>query len=173
MEKKAMSRSRVFSSALGFMAITTRSGAVTGLTMGHPDADAARRAIPPQTDRRDEPPDGVDQWIARLQRLANGEPTDFGDVPVDDDGWTRFQWRVLCACRAIPWGQTRTYGELARAVGHPGAARAVGSVMARNRVPLLIPCHRVIPASGGWGGFSAPQGVAMKRRLLKLEQRQC
>ncbi|MCH7752272.1 MAG: MGMT family protein [Planctomycetes bacterium] len=113
----------------------------------------------------------TDDLVERLREFARGEPTDFSDVAVETRGATSFQRRVIDACRAIPWGETRSYGQLARSVGRPGAARAVGSVMAANRVPLVVPCHRVVAAAGGLGGFSAPQGVAMKRRLLAAEQR--
>ena len=106
----------------------------------------------------------------RLVRLAAGEDIDFSDVSVHTADRSPFQRRVIDACRAISRGETRTYGELARVAGSPGAARAVGSVMATNRVPLIVPCHRVVAANGGLGGFSAPQGIAMKKRLLRLEQ---
>jgi methylated-DNA-[protein]-cysteine S-methyltransferase len=65
-----------------------------------------------------------------------------------------------------------TYGDLAAAIGSPGAARAVGSVMARNCFPLIVPCHRVLGAGGSLGGYSAPDGLRMKRRLLAMEGQQ-
>jgi methylated-DNA-[protein]-cysteine S-methyltransferase len=108
--------------------------------------------------------------VERLVRYAAGEPVDFSDVPVSLDHLSAFQRRVVKACRAIPCGDRRTYGQLAAAAGSPGAARAVGQVMAGNRMPLVVPCHRVVASGGGLGGFSAPQGLAMKRRLLALEQ---
>ena len=88
-------------------------------------------------------------------------------VPVDISTLPTFTQRVLAGCAAIPWGTTRTYGQLAAQVGRPGAARAVGQALGRNPVPILIPCHRVIRADGGLGGFGA--GLEMKRRLLELE----
>jgi len=81
---------------------------------------------------------------------------------------TEFTRRVYEVVRSIPPGETLTYGEVARGAGRPGAARAVGSVMANNRHPLFIPCHRVV-ASSGLGGFSSPGGLDQKRRLLALE----
>jgi methylated-DNA-[protein]-cysteine S-methyltransferase len=80
-----------------------------------------------------------------------------------------FQRAVVGHCRRIPPGQTLTYGQLAARVGRPRAARAVGRVMATNRFPLIVPCHRVVAAGGVLGGFSAPQGLAMKKRLLAAE----
>ena len=90
-------------------------------------------------------------------------------APLQLEG-TEFTRRVYEVVRSIPAGETLTYAEVARGAGHPGAARAVGSVMANNRHPLFIPCHRVV-ASGGLGGFSGPGGLAQKRQLLALEQR--
>jgi len=81
----------------------------------------------------------------------------------------RFERSVLQALRRIPPGQVRTYGQLARALGNPGAARAVGMACARNPLPLLIPCHRVIRSDGALGGYSLDGGVALKRQLLEAE----
>jgi len=108
--------------------------------------------------------------LQRLVRYAAGQPDDLLNVPLLLADRTPFQCRVLAACRAIPRGETRTYGEVAAVAGSPRAARAVGRVMATNRVPLVVPCHRVVAAGGGMGGFSAPQGVTMKGRLLTLEK---
>jgi methylated-DNA-[protein]-cysteine S-methyltransferase len=105
----------------------------------------------------------------RLARFADGESVDFDDLPISLTGMTVFQKRVVAACRAIPWGETVSYGQLATIVGRPGAARAVGTVMRKNRYPLIVPCHRVLASGGNLGGYSAPQGLVMKRRLLTLE----
>jgi len=78
--------------------------------------------------------------------------------------------QVLQACRNISFGQTRTYSDLAKQVGSPNAARAVGGVMAHNPIPLIIPCHRVLRTDGGLGGFSAPGGIAIKQKMLHHEQ---
>ncbi len=82
------------------------------------------------------------------------------------DGMTPFQRKVLETISRIPPGETMTYGEVAKAAGRPGAARAVGNVMARNPIPLILPCHRVVAASG-LGGFTG--GLEIKRKLLQLE----
>jgi len=88
-------------------------------------------------------------------------------VPLDLAAVPPFSRRILLAARRIPYGATVTYGRLARHAGSPRAARAVGQVMARNPVPLLVPCHRVVASGGGLGGFTG--GLALKRRLLALE----
>jgi methylated-DNA-[protein]-cysteine S-methyltransferase len=91
------------------------------------------------------------------------------DVPLKLEG-TPFTRRVYEIVRRIPPGQTRSYGEVADAAGRPGAARAVGAAMARNRICLFIPCHRVV-GSSGIGGWSGSGGLEQKRALLDLEQR--
>jgi O-6-methylguanine DNA methyltransferase len=78
--------------------------------------------------------------------------------------------RVTAACRSILPGQIGSYGRLAAAVGAPGAARAVGSVMAANRIPLIVPCHRVLRSGGQLGGYSMGRGLPLKRQLLDLER---
>ena len=110
--------------------------------------------------------------LEKLQSFAAGEEVDLSRVPVSLAHLTPFQRRVVKACRAIKRGRALSYGEVAAAAGSPGAARAVGQVMRTNRTPLLVPCHRVVAAGGKIGGFSAPQGLVMKRRLLELESDQ-
>lgn len=88
---------------------------------------------------------------------------------LDWSGVSPFHQRVLRACYLIPPAATQTYGELASRVGSPGASRAVGSAMARNRWPLLIPCHRIVGSSGKLVGYSGLGGIETKRKLLKLE----
>ena len=105
-----------------------------------------------------------------LRAYFAGRPVTFHTRP-DLSGLTPFQKMVLRACARIPYGQTMSYADLAKRVGWPGAARAVGAAMARNPVPIIIPCHRVITAQGGLGGFSAEHGVALKRWLLAMEAR--
>ncbi len=90
-------------------------------------------------------------------------------VDIDVSRMTPFRQAVLEACRRIPYGQTASYGDLAQAAGKPGAARAAGSTMACNPLPLVVPCHRVLCSDGTIGGFSSPRGVEQKKRLLALE----
>lgn len=105
---------------------------------------------------------------AQIRRYFEGRPTEFS-VTLDLTDRTPFQQAVLRTCRTIGFGETLTYGELAELAGSPGAARAVGSVMAMNPMPLVIPCHRVLAGTGALGGYSAPGGVSLKKRLLDLE----
>lgn len=99
-----------------------------------------------------------------------GECVDFSTLPVVLDGFSVFARRVLTACRNIGFGQTVTYGQLAEMAGKPGAARAVGGILAKNPLPLIIPCHRVICANGSLGGFSASGGIRTKAKLIELEK---
>lgn len=82
-----------------------------------------------------------------------------------------FARRIYTELRRVKWGETVTYGELAARAGEPSAARAVGMVMAKNPVPLIVPCHRVVRSDGGIGGFSAPGGADFKKKMLALEGR--
>ena len=86
---------------------------------------------------------------------------------LDLTGYTPFQRKVYAVLRKVPAGKTVTYGELAKRAGYPGAARAIGTAMKKNRLPIVIPCHRVIPRSGGLGEYSA--GKKWKRYLLRGE----
>ncbi|OGS63640.1 MAG: 6-O-methylguanine DNA methyltransferase [Elusimicrobia bacterium RIFOXYB2_FULL_62_6] len=85
--------------------------------------------------------------------------------------YTPFQRAVWRACMAIPAGETRSYGWIARRIGRPGAARAVGSALGKNPFAPAVPCHRVISSDGSLGGFSAPGGLKTKARLLAKEKK--
>lgn len=105
--------------------------------------------------------------VQQLREYFAGQRTAF-ELPLAPEG-TPFQRRVWNCLRSIPYGDTISYAELARRAGHPKAARAVGAANGANRLPILIPCHRVIAADGSLGGFSG--GLEIKRRLLALESR--
>ena len=161
--------SDVFESDLGWIGLVWTGQGVAWLTFGHSiAAEAAQRCddvvVANRTTER-----APIEWERWLREFAAGERVDLRSVPVDLRGRTSFQRRVLQACRRIPYGRTSTYVQLAHRVGSPLAARAVGQVMARNPVPLIIPCHRVLGSGGKLGGFSAPSGLSMKKRLLDME----
>ena len=103
----------------------------------------------------------------RLRRLLAGEAEAFDGVELDLNWCTPFQRAAIEALREVPRGEVVTYGELAALAGSPGAARAAGSVCATNRFWLLVPCHRVVGATG-LGGYGS-SGLGLKRRLLELE----
>ena len=159
----------VFPSALGWMAMVGQGRVLEQLTFGHPSAKAALAALDPELTHGAARGPWNPRLVARLQAYAAGQPDDFDDVPVDSGTTTAFRHRVLDCCRRIPYGETLTYQQLATLAGSPAAARAVGNSMAANRIPLVIPCHRVLATGGRLGGFSAPGGTGMKQRLLALE----
>jgi len=170
-----------FQTELNWMAIAWREDTLVANVFGYPSRRLAQLALAripgmPQSFCRVSPDgqaDELPQWasslIAKLQLFADGQEIDFSNTPLSLGHLTTFGARVIAACRKIPWGGTRTYGELASECGSPGASRAVGSVMAKNRYPLIVPCHRVLAAGGDIGGYSAPEGLTMKRRLLHME----
>ena len=100
-----------------------------------------------------------------------GECADFVSVPVDLGDFSAFAANVLSACSRISYGQTASYAQLAQLAHAPKAVRAAGSVMAKNPIPLIIPCHRVLRTDGKMGGFSAPGGISLKKRMLTLEHK--
>ncbi|MEW6036940.1 MAG: methylated-DNA--[protein]-cysteine S-methyltransferase [Pseudomonadota bacterium] len=115
------------------------------------------------------PPPAIAELIEMIRRHFRGDLQDFSAVRVEPDGAGPFARAVYSAARDIPAGQVRTYGELALALNRPTAARAVGQALGRNPVPLIIPCHRILGASGKLGGFSAHGGIATKARMLRIE----
>lgn len=106
----------------------------------------------------DEVMDFLDAYFSGCKPIWNG------NIPIEGDGFHPKVWRVTVR---IPFGSALTYGQLAAAVGHPGAARAVGNAMAANRLPIIIPCHRVVASGGRLGGYGG--GEDLKRKLLEFE----
>jgi methylated-DNA-[protein]-cysteine S-methyltransferase len=162
----------VFSTRLGWFGVVWHGQVLAAVTFGHRRREQVLLALK-RLYAGTEPSDFVDSdcepVALRLREYSEGQSDDFSDVLLDLDDMTDFQRRVSLVCRTIPFGQTSTYGELAARVGSPNAARAVGAVMARNRLPIIIPCHRVVGTAGRLGGYSAPGGLDTKRRLLRLE----
>jgi methylated-DNA-[protein]-cysteine S-methyltransferase len=116
-----------------------------------------------------EPTRAVEAVINRIEDYVAGEAVDFADVPLDLAGISDFNRRVYALLLGIGWGETTTYGALAREMGDVTLSRAVGAAMGANPVPLIIPCHRVLASDGKPGGFSAPGGAESKLRMLELE----
>jgi methylated-DNA-[protein]-cysteine S-methyltransferase len=112
--------------------------------------------------------DNFKDLIKRLQNYFTGRQGDFPDK-LDLSEATEFQRMVWKATRQIPYGETKTYAQIAQQIGKPRAARAVGQALGKNRLPIIIPCHRVLKSDGSLGGFTG--GLAMKKRLLAFEKR--
>lgn len=115
------------------------------------------------------PPGAIQAAIDHMVASLRGEADDLVDVPLALGALPPFQRRVLEVVRTIPAGETMSYGEVAAAVGSPGAARAVGQALGRNPFPVAVPCHRVLAADGRIGGFTAEGGVSVKARMLAAE----
>ncbi len=115
------------------------------------------------------PPERVAVAITAIIALLSGERRELMAINVDMEGVPPFHQRVYQIARAIPAGTTLSYGEVARRLGEPGAARAVGQALGRNPFALLVPCHRVLAAGNKLGGFSAEGGSVTKQRLLAIE----
>ena len=160
-----------FTTALGAIAVAWRGKSVTRISLGHFSEAAALATISSgEAVATQVAPEFVRNLVDRLQTYAAGDTSvTFSDIPLELSHLSSFQRKVVDRCRRIAAGKTRTYGELADLAGFPGAARAVGSVMSSNRYPIVIPCHRVVGSAGSLGGFSAPQGISLKQRMLTLE----
>jgi methylated-DNA-[protein]-cysteine S-methyltransferase len=128
-------------------------------------------AAPPDSAEPEVEPFWVKSLLQDLREYLMGQVVSFDDYEVDLNAQPPFRRKVLELCRRIPYGETVTYQELARRADNSQAVRAVGSAMSHNPIPIIIPCHRVVRTGGGLGGFSAPDGVSLKQRLLDMESR--
>ena len=161
----------LFDTAIGTCGIVWGEHGLKGVHL--PDANPARTRV--SVARRfpgaapAEPPADVQQAIDGIVALLRGEKRDLREIVLDFDGVPVFNRRVYELARTIPPGATMTYGDVARRLASPGTARAVGQALGHNPWPIVVPCHRVLAADGRMGGFSAPGGVATKRRMLQIE----
>jgi len=124
-------------------------------------------AAPAGEGKAGEEPPWLPAFVEELEAFLGGTEADFSPFPVDYTGFSLFFLRILEEARRIPYGSVTSYGFLAEAAGKPRAGRAVGTCMGKNRVPLVIPCHRVIRKDGTLGGFGS--GLHWKKYLLALE----
>ncbi len=151
---------------LGLLLVAATERGICAITLGDADdalADGLKREYPAAAIARDE--SGLDNAVEAIICHLHGQEPHL-DLPLDVQA-TAFQWRVWEALQAIPYGSTRSYGEIARAIGQPTAARAVAQACATNRVALAIPCHRVVRDNGDVGGYR--WGIERKRTLLAQE----
>lgn len=144
--------------------LSTRFGEITVVTQGN---RVVRVVLPGHDAPLAAPSDASERAATHIAQYLSHSRTQWNlDIAVP--AGTPFQLAVWRALTAIPFGETRTYGQIAKAIGHPRAARAVGTACALNPVPLLVPCHRVVPAGGGVGNYAG--GTAMKAALLGMER---
>ncbi len=161
----------VFHTQLGWVSVGWSDEKVCQVSFGHRNKAQALRRLQCESTAINHLTTTQQLLVSRIEDYAAGADEDFRDIPIDLGQLTQFQQRVYSHCRRIPRGQTASYKTLASKAGSPKAARAVGNAMAANPIPLIVPCHRVVPSSGsGLGKFSAPGGQSMKKRLLDLEK---
>jgi methylated-DNA-[protein]-cysteine S-methyltransferase len=161
----------LFDTNIGRCAIAWGSGGVVSVQLPEGSDVAARRRMRGRFPGAVEaaPPGRVRRAIDAIVALLRGERRRLDAIPLDMEEVPPFHRRVYEVARAIPPGETLSYGELAARLGAPRAARAVGQALGRNPFALVVPCHRVLTSGGGMGGFSAKGGVVTKRRLLAIE----
>lgn len=156
----------VFDTEFGWMAIVASEQGLCRLTLPQPAADKALVLISDLLPKSSADTASFRDLIFRIGRYFEGEKVEFPDE-LDLRSSTGFQRDVWRLTSAIPCGETRTYMWIAEELGRPGSVRAVGQALARNPLPIIIPCHRVVGSNGAIGGFSG--GLEMKKRLLALE----
>jgi len=156
----------VYESSIGYISIVMKKGKVVSLDVTDKGMYEARKMVLSLHPDATESMASFKTIRTLLDRYLQGREVDF-DVEVDISRLGVFTQTVLNELRKVPRGEVKTYGWLAKKIGKPGAARAVGQALRRNPIPIIIPCHRIIRDDGTIGGFS--MGVSIKEKLLSLE----
>lgn len=160
----------VFDTAFGWMGALASPRGLTRTTLPQLTPEKCLAALGVEGLAASTSPGLFDDLRTRLRRYFHGEPVTFADAPVDVDDASPFMQAAWAACREIPRGETRSYKWLAARAGRPLAYRAAGQAMAGNRLPIVVPCHRVVGTDGCLVGFGrGTTQVGLKRRLLALE----
>jgi methylated-DNA-[protein]-cysteine S-methyltransferase len=162
----------IFETAGGFCGIAWSDVGITRFQLPTRSTEATERLLLRRTPGAEPgaPTPEVAEAVEAVKCYFAGEETDFSSFTLDLGNQDAFFEQIYAAARQVRWGQTTTYGALAKQLGAgPEAARDVGQAMAKNPVALIIPCHRVLAAGGKVGGFSAPGGATAKIRMLELE----
>ncbi len=162
----------IFDTAIGPCGLAWSEHGLTGAALPEPTAEATLVRLKrrrPHAEVRD-PPAFILQAAGRIRALTRGEAVDLSDIPLDQDGCSELERQVWNITHAIPFGQTLTYGDIARRLGDVSLSRAVGQALGANPIPIIVPCHRVVAADGKTGGFSAPGGVSTKLKLRNIER---
>ena len=159
---------RLLDTKLGPMAIGWTDVGISRLLLPGDTAETMRQRL--EQAGGIERPDGQPELAARIVAYSEGMRDSFGDVVLDLDGVPAMNRRIYEHIRGLEWGETTTYGAVARWLGDVALSRAVGAAMGANPIPLIVPCHRVLAADGRTGGFSSPGGVRAKMEMLALEK---
>jgi methylated-DNA-[protein]-cysteine S-methyltransferase len=162
----------LFDTALGPCGLVWGDGGITNAVLPEADLEATRARLLRRTPNavETEPTGDIAAAIEAIRELFEGGRRDLIDLRLDLSAVSDFQREVYAIARAIPPGQTLTYGDIARQLGGLQYAREVGQAMGKNPIPIIVPCHRVMAANGGTGGFSAPGGVDTKLKMLTIER---
>ncbi|WP_218940220.1 methylated-DNA--[protein]-cysteine S-methyltransferase [Denitrobaculum tricleocarpae] len=169
-DARTMVRYALFPTPLGDCGIAWRNDRVVATRLQDKSpADTIHRLAARTGGTRGEPPIAIRRAIASMTALLAGERTDLTHILCDFGGIDGFAAQVYSATRAIPAGETATYGAIASQLGDKRLARNVGQALGQNPLPIIVPCHRVIGVGGRLTGFSAAGGVATKLKMLEVE----
>lgn len=162
----------LFETAIGTCAIAWGANGIVGTSLPSKNAAASRAFLSKRLPDAVEapPPPAVQTVIDDIVALLQGEKRDLKSAPLDYTGLADFHRRAFDLARTILPGEVITYGDFAKRLGDPGAARAVGQAMGANPFPIIVPCHRVLASGGKTGGFSAPLGLETKMQMLTIER---
>lgn len=163
----------IFDTALGYCGIVWTGRGIAGVNLPEGSEDKTRARVKKRFPEAQEaaPSAEIQKIIDEVIALIDGEKIDFSRVTLDHAPLPEFSKRVYEIVRTIPIGHTLTYGDIAKQLGDVSLSREVGQAMGKNPTPIIMPCHRVVAASGKTGGFSAPGGVDTKMKLLSIERR--
>ncbi len=161
-------RYRMFDTDLGAIAVGWTDAGVSRVLLPGDDTGAMRDKLERAGGIED--PAGQAGLVARIVAYAGGTRDDFADIGLDLGAVPETNRRIYEYIRRLAWGETTTYGAIARWLGDVALSRAVGAAMGANPIPLIVPCHRVLAADGRTGGFSSPRGVQAKMEMLALEK---
>ena len=165
----------LFPTAIGAVGVAWSTRGLVALALPERDEAATEKRLIAKSHSAGKaaPPQAIADAIALIRQYCAGERVDFSSIPLDLSGIEAQRRRIYETMRALAFGETTTYGALARRAGAPEsdweAAQRVGVAMGRNPIPIVVPCHRVLAAGGKPGGFSAYGGTATKEKLLALE----
>jgi methylated-DNA-[protein]-cysteine S-methyltransferase len=162
----------IFETSWGWVGVLASQKGLMRTTLPQSDVEGCIQSLGPGLDHADYSPRNFTLYKRDLRNLYDGRVVNFDHYPIDIEDGPPFYSEAWSLCRLIPLGETRSYGWIASKLDCPYGARAVGQAMARNRLPIIIPCHRVISGSGNLGGYG--QGyefTTLKKWLLDLEER--
>lgn len=161
-------RFRVFNTAIGWFALGWTDAGVSRVILPGAEPEWLRERLSANGGIEDDAAQG--DVVARIVAYAEGAEDAFQDVTLDLSTVPDLQRRIYEHIRELGWGETTTYGAIARWLGDVAMSRTVGTAMGQNPIPLIVPCHRVLAADGRTGGFSSPGGVRAKMEMLALER---